>query len=297
LKAAWLPHANDRSPDRRLRIGYVSADLRDHVVGKTFLPCFEAHDRSRFELFCYSESKALDSHGERFRRGSDVWRETANFSHAQLAAQIREDRIDILVDISLHTACNRLLTFARKPAPVQITWLGYPGRTGLEAMDYWVADPCLAPPDEADTGEFERPLRLPDCWCCYGLPADSPDPGSLPMLESGVVTFGSYNNFSKINDRVLGLWAEILRSLPGSRLLLLSKGADTGRTTRFFERNGVEPQRVEFLQYYPSVVPVDGVPLPPRYLERYRRIDIALDPFPKKACFLPNEAISGSRVH
>jgi predicted O-linked N-acetylglucosamine transferase (SPINDLY family) len=280
LRQEWRPHPNDRDPARRLRIGYVSPDLREHVVGRTLLPCFEAHDRSQFEIICYSETAVTDAVGERFRRGSAVWREVANLSDAELAAQIRADRIDILVDLALHTAFNRLRVFALKPAPVQITWLGYPGATGLEAMDWRITDPHLDPPGVENADAFEKPLRLPDCWCSYGAPEDSPEPGALPAMQSGRVTFGSFNNLSKINDRVLTLWAGILRSVENSRLLLLSKGGSTERIANFFMQNGVAPERVEFLRYQPAAEIGTGPARRPNFLDRYRQVDIALDPFP-----------------
>jgi len=280
LRKEWRSHDNDRTPARRLRIGYVSPDLREHVVGRTFLPCFEAHDRSQFDIICYSDTAAADVVGERFRRGSAVWREVANLSDAHLAAQIRADRIDILVDLSLHTAFNRLRVFALKPAPVQITWLGYPGATGLEAMDWRITDPHLDPPGDQKADAFEKPLRLPDCWCCYGAPADSPDPGALPAMQHGRVTFGSFNNLSKINNHVLTLWAGILRSVENSRLLLLSKGGSTGRIAKFFAQNGVPPEHVEFLRYQPIPAVGTSPAHRPNFLDRYLQLDIALDPFP-----------------
>ncbi len=280
LRKTWCPHTNDRTPDRRLRIGYVSADLRDHVVGRTLLPCFEAHDRSQFDIICYSGAPVTEPVGERFRQGSAVWREVARFSDERLAAQIREDRIDVLIDLSLHTAQNRVATFARKPAPVQIAWLGYPGPSGLSAMDYWIADPYLSPPESSQPDGHEKAVRLSECWCSYGAPGDSPAPGNLPASRSGSVTFGSFNNIAKLNESVTALWAEILRNVEGSRLLLLSKGVDPACFLRFFGQHGVAPGRVEFLQHYPLIANRTASGQALGYLDRYRQIDIALDPFP-----------------
>ncbi len=279
LKREWRAHSNDRTPGRRLRIGYVSPDLRDHVVGRTLLPCFEAHDRGQFEIVCYSDAGTPDAVSARFRDGSAVWRESGHLKDAALAEQIRADKIDILVDLALHTSFNRLLAFARKPAPVQVSWLGYPGGTGLEAMDYRITDPQLDPLVADEAGKFDAPLRMPDCWCCYGVPENSPEPGAMPALQAGWVTFGSFNNLSKINGDVLRLWARILLAVEGSRLLLVSKGAGTERIVRLLEQNGVARERVEFLRYYPPSSDKPG-PQPPEYLNRYQRIDIALDPFP-----------------
>ena len=155
--------------------------------------------------------------------------------------------MDILVDLALHTAGNRLLVFARKPAPMQVAWLGYPGSSGVEAMDYRITDPWLDPPGLKAAGDFEEPVRLPDCWCCYTPPADSPAPGDLPAAHRGGVTFGSFNNFAKINDRVLEVWAAILRRVEGSRLLLLSKGGAQERAVQYLGRCGIAPERVGLL--------------------------------------------------
>ncbi len=280
LRAEWQPHPNDPMPQRRLRIGYVSPDFRDHVVGRTMLPCFEAHDRERFDLFCYSGASVPDAVTERYRALSAGWCETTHLSEAQLAEQIRRDRIDILVDLALHTAFNRLLTFARKPAPVQIAWLGYPGSTGLVAMDYRITDSFLDPAGQDNAGSFEEPLRLPDAWCCFHPPEHSPDVSSLPATSRGFITFGSFNNFSKFNERVFGLWAQIMAEVKDSRLLLVVKGRHQDGTRRFFESRGISADRVEFLPYYASPPPSDGTPQPPPYMLRYGRIDIALDPFP-----------------
>ncbi|MEO6785470.1 MAG: tetratricopeptide repeat protein, partial [Chthoniobacteraceae bacterium] len=280
LRKEWQPHRNDRSPERRLRIGYVSPDFRDHVVGRTLLPAFEAHDRTRFDLVCYSAASVSDTITARFRSGATEWRDTANLSDAELADLIRCDRIDILVDLSLHTAFHRLLTFARKPAPVQIAWLGYPGPTGLDAMDCRITDPFLDPPGQDNAGSFEEPLRLPDAWCCYEPPADSPAVSDLPAAAQGFITFGSFNNFAKINGRVLEVWARILAAVEGSRLLLVLKGSRQDRARRFLEERGVAADRVEFMAYYPPPTARDAEAPPPAYLLRYHRVDIALDPFP-----------------
>ena len=280
LRSAWRPHANDRSPGRRLRIGYVSPDLRDHVVGRTLLPCFEAHDRDQFEFFCYSGAAPGEEITARFRAGSAGWCDTANLSEEDLAAQIRRDRIDILVDLALHTAFNRLLTFAYKPAPVQIAWLGYPGATGLEAMDYRITDHYLDPPGEDYAGSFEEPIRLPDAWCSFLPPADSPEVSPLPAASQRIITFGSFNNFTKINEPVLALWARIMKATEGSRLLLVVKGTRQEKARRFLEAQGISADRVEFLTYYAGAIAAGGKTPPPAYLLRYHRIDIALDPFP-----------------
>jgi predicted O-linked N-acetylglucosamine transferase (SPINDLY family) len=280
LRNERRPHSNDPSPDRRLRIGYVSPDFRDHVVGRTFLPCFEAHDREQFEFFCYSGASVSDDVTEHFRARADGWRETSYLSDAQLAEQIRTDRIDVLIDLALHTGFNRLLAFARKPAPVQLAWLGYPGATGLEAMDYRITDHYLDPLGEDRAGSFEETMRLPDAWCCYRPHDFSPDVSALPISSGQPVTFGSFNNFTKINPQVLELWAEILQTIDGSRLFLVLKGSGQDKTRRFFEERGISADRIKFLSYYATAVDEPGKSAPPEFLLRYHHIDIALDPFP-----------------
>ena len=280
LRPHWQPHRNDPSPTRRLRIGYVSPDLRDHVVGRTLLPCFEAHDRERFEIFCYAGYLGSDAITARYRALSSGWRETPNLSDAQLAEQIRHDRIDVLVDLALHTAFNRLPAFAHRPAPVQIAWLGYPGATGLESINYRVTDRFLDPPELDAAVSFEKPLRLPDAWCCYSPPQESPAVSPLPSISQGFITFGSFNSFAKINTTVLEVWVRILKAVKDSRLLLVVRGSNQDQTRRFFQERGIDPARLEFLAYYAKPAATDSEPQPPPYLLRYHRTDIALDPFP-----------------
>ena len=280
LRQHRKPHPNDPSPTRRLRIGYVSPDFRDHVVGRTMLPCFEAHDRERFDIFCYSGYSGSDAITARYRALASGWCETPTLSDAQLVEQIRRDRIDILVDLALHTAFNRLPVFALGPAPVQIAWLGYPGATGLEAMNYRVTDRFLDPPEQNPAASFEEPLRMPDAWCCYHPPENSPAVSPLPASTQGFITFGSFNNFAKINASVLEVWVRILKSVKDSRLLLIVRGSNQDWTKRFFQERGIDPGRVEFSAYYPKPTATDSKPQPPAYMLRYHRTDIALDPFP-----------------
>ncbi len=212
------PHANDRSPDRRLRIGYVSPDFRDHVVGLNLLPLFRQHDRRRFEIFCYADVLRPDAVTNRFQGHADGWRNAVGWTDEALARRIREDRIDILVDLTLHMARNRLLVFARKPAPVQVTFAGYPGTTGLAAIDYRLTDPYLDPPGLSDRHYSEESIRLPDTFWCYDPLAGEPAVNPLPALEKGCLTFGCLNNFCKINAFVLRLWAQ---SAQGRRALAI----------------------------------------------------------------------------
>ena len=280
LRSTWRPHTNDPSPERKLRIGYVSPDFRDHVVGRTLLPCFEAHDPGTVELYCYSSTTNPDAYTALFPRSSAAWRDTARLTDEKLAEQIRTDKIDILMDLSLHTAFNRLTVFARKPAPVQIAWLGYPGSTGLAAMDCRITDRYLEPEGSTSPALFETPLRLPDCWCSFCAPEGSPEPGDLPALRGGCVTFGSFNNLAKINPRVFALWARVLQAVEGSRLQLILSGGSRERVLRIFGELGIAGDRIECLSYYPPAPAGSQTRQPLDYLKRYQRIDIALDPFP-----------------
>ena len=259
-------HSNERSPDRRLRVGYVSPDLRDHAVGHYFMPLFRQHDHSQFEIYCYSDVRQPDEMTDRFRQGTDVWRESG-LSDAELAAQVSEDRIDVLVDLVMHMEGSRFGFFARKPAPVQVTWMAYPGTTGLTRMDYRFTDPVLDPPGETDHFYTEQSIRLDTFWC-FEPPANSPGVGPLPVEKNGHFTFGCLNNFAKVNGTVLGLWREILAAVPDSRLILMPPKGKT--KDRVLEKLQLAPDRLVCLPKAPRK----------EYLDYYNRIDLALDPFP-----------------
>jgi len=258
------------APERKLRIGYVSPDFREHPVGYNVLPLLENHDRERFEIFCYSNVTRPDGLTDRFRAAAHHWRNIRPLNDDQAAQLVLEDRVDILVDLALHTGENRLGVFARKPAPVQVTFAGYPGTTGLPAVDYRLTDPYLDPPDKGDAGFCEKPLRLQSFWCYQPLGTE-PEVSELPALANGYVTFGCLNNFCKVNDAVLHVWAQVLGGLPDSRLLLLAKaGSHQERTAGFFDKNGISPSRIGF------VGPTDRR----TYLRAYNRVDVGLDTFP-----------------
>ena len=192
-------------------------------------------------------------------------------SDAQLTELVRSDGIDILVDLSMHTSDHRLLAFARKPAPVQVSWLAYPGSTGLETIDYRLTDAHIDPPDQDDSELGEKAVRLPDAWCCYAPIEEFPPVGSLPAVQSGIVTFGCFNQFCKINDGVLSSWARILGTVPASRLLLVCpEGTASERTHAFFAARGIDRERVELGARSPWA----------DYIQRFQRVDVALDPFP-----------------
>jgi predicted O-linked N-acetylglucosamine transferase (SPINDLY family) len=272
LKKHIARHANDRSPDRRLQIGYVSPDFRDHVIGRNMLPLFLQHDRRQVEITCYSNVRRPDALTSQFQQTADRWRNIVGISDEQAAREIRADRIDILVDLMLHTAHNRLLVFARKPAPVQVTFAAYPGSTGLDAIDYRLSDPYLDPPGMDESIYSEKTVRLPDAFWCYDpLECAELPMNPLPAMANGFVTFGCLNNSAKINPAVLALWAQVMRQAPGSRLLLLSHESSHRQwTVDRLAHCGIHADRVEFASPRPRL----------QYMALYHRIDIALDSFP-----------------
>jgi predicted O-linked N-acetylglucosamine transferase (SPINDLY family) len=263
-------YPNDRSPDRRLRIGYVSPDFNAHPVGRFMLPILSHRDRRRVEIFCYANVRIEDDLTGLLRRHADVWRDTNAFSDAELAERIREDRADILVDLSLHTGRNRLLVFARKPAPVQATYLSYPGTSGLETMDFRITEPQLDP-SVAQEHYSERSIRLPRTYWCFQPPGDAPPVAPPPVLTAGRVTFGCLNQFCKISRPAWDVWCRILQSVPNSRLVLLApEGSSRDLARQIISARGVDPKRVDFV----------GRVFMGAYLDRHRLIDVALDPFP-----------------
>jgi protein O-GlcNAc transferase len=258
-------HENDRTPDRRLRIGYVSADFHEHASAFFLDPLLSNHDHDRFEIFCYAQQPVPDAHTRRFEAIADYWRNTADLSEDELAEKIRADQIDILVDLKLHTANNRLLVFARKPAPVQVSWLGYPGTSGLETIRWRLTDPYLDPAPDPNA------IALPDCFWCYDPLTSEPAVEELPALKNGFVTFGCLNNFCKVSDLALELWAGAMSATPNSRLILLAPpGWPRQRVLDLLNRRGIDSNRIEFAPRTSRA----------QYLKLYNRIDIGLDTLP-----------------
>jgi predicted O-linked N-acetylglucosamine transferase (SPINDLY family) len=275
LQKKFQAHENDRSPDRRLRIGYVAPDFRDHCQSLFTVPLLSHHDHDRFEIFCYSGVVVPDGVTDRIKRCADVWRNIVGISDDAVVDLIRQDKIDILIDLTLHMSGNRLLVFARKPAPVQVTWLGYPSTTGLATIDYRFSDPYLDPPDVNPSvqDEFytEQTLRLADTFWCYDPLTSEPQVNGLPALGSGSITFGCLNNFCKVNENVLDLSATVLKAVPNSRLMLLAaEGSHRQRTRESLAKKQIDPARIEFVGYCRRR----------DYLDYYHRIDIGLDTFP-----------------
>ncbi len=260
---------------RRLRIGYVSPDFNDHAVGKFIEPVLAAHDTNKFELFCYYNKPRVDDATKRMQSAVANWRMTADMSDDELARMIQADAIDILVDLSGHTGLNRLLVFARKPAPVQATWIGYPNTTGLSTMDYRITDAFADPIGATEALHTEKLVRMPECFSCFKPPSNAPHVSALPAVSRGTITFGSFNNFAKITPEVMRVWIAILARVPGSRLVLKNWCLDNDRMKTFmleaFARCGATTGQVEL--WNPNTSNVD-------HLNCYNSIDIGLDPFP-----------------
>jgi predicted O-linked N-acetylglucosamine transferase (SPINDLY family) len=273
LTALAPAHAIDRAPQRRLRIGYISPHFCRHAVSFFMEPIVASHDREQFEIFCYNDLRIdPDATTARFKAAAEHWRDVGAKSDDEIARMVRDDRIDILVDLTGHVGGNRLLVLARKPAPIQVTYLGYQNTTGMTAIDYRLTDLIADPPGEADRLHTEQLIRLPGSFFCYRPPDEAPPVTPLPALASGVVTFGSFNNFAKVTSSVIEAWMEILAGTPKSRLLVLAyrSGYVERRLRQAARERGLDPARVELFDRQPLV----------DYLRLLGRADIALDPFP-----------------
>lgn len=267
--------ANTRQPHRKLRLGYVSPDFRAHAECRFMLPLLAHHDSTQFEVHCYSSVRKPDAITHQMQMLAHVWHDVKDIPDANLARRIEEDGIDILIDLTMHMENHRLGVFARRAAPLQISWLAYPGLTGLATIDYHLSDRHLHPPGMGDDRPAEKPLRLPDSWFCYQPAPDMPAVSSLPALSAGTVTFGSLNTFRKISPEVLALWARLLNAVQAAgtpcRLLLISPpGSHRQALLDYLEQRGIPPARVELLSPMPFA----------DYLATTHRVDIALDPFP-----------------
>ncbi len=267
------PHANDRTPGRRLRVGYVSPHFFAHAVNSFVEPILAAHDPAVCEVYCYSDVIIKDETTDRLRQHADHWRDVVGEGDSQVADLIRKDRIDILVDLTGHISSgSRLLAFARRPAPVQVTYIGYQNTIGMPAMNYRLSDAWADPPGATDELYTERLIRLPRTFFCYLAPAEAPPIDSLPADSAKGVTFGFFNNFAKVSPVVLAAWAEILTNLPNSRLLVLAPSAASlrRRVVEAFERGGINSQRLELVARKPYR----------DYLRLIQTVDLALDAFP-----------------
>ncbi|MBF0425094.1 MAG: tetratricopeptide repeat protein [Magnetococcales bacterium] len=261
----------DAGSGRRLNVGYLSPDFRNHCQALFTMPLFSHHDRERFKIHCYAQLACGDAITERLAAHADLWHPIYGLSDPRVAERIEADGIDILVDLTMHMANGRPLVFACKPAPVQVAWLAYPGTTGLPAIDYRLTDPWLDPPGVGDDHYAERSIRLPDTFWCYDPLLDDLHPNPLPARTAGHVTFGCLNNFCKVSDATLDRFGRVLARVPGSRLLLLATaGSHRRRVWDCLGRWGISPERIEFVSYQPR----------PLYLQTYHRIDLCLDTLP-----------------
>lgn len=268
------PPTSPSDAQRPLRIGYVSADFRDNQVGFFLEPLLANHDHKNFWIKCYSDVDKPDAVTDRMRRMVDAWEDILPLSDERLAEHVREDRIDVLVDLTVHAGKHRLLTFARKPAPIQLTYLGYPNTTGLSAIDYRLTDVHLDPPDLTESHHAEKLLRLPDTYFCYRPPAGAPKVSPLPYLKTGRITFGSFNRLIKVTDPTIALWSQVLHAVPRSRLTVKAQGMSDEPTKQHlasrFAAHGITPDRLD-MQGWSDVA---------SYLSLMSQVDIALDPFP-----------------
>jgi predicted O-linked N-acetylglucosamine transferase (SPINDLY family) len=282
----YTAYANDRTSERRIRIGYVSPDFRTHSVANFLMPLFKAHDRTVVEVFCYSDVIRPDAVTAQFSALADHWLSVLGMADDTLAERIRADKIDILVDLAGHTAHNRLRVFARKPAPIQVTYLGYSNTTGLRTIDYRFVDDITDPPGAADSWASETLLRLPGGFLCYDGPKDAPQPAPPPCLRTGAVTFGSFNNPAKVSRETFDVWAQLLMGQPNARLLLKGKPfADEATRAMFLaglNERGISSERIKLMAWLPGAS---------EHLALYEQIDVALDPFPYNGTTTTCEAL------
>ena len=281
----YTQYENIQDVNRCLKVGYVSSDFRAHSVAFFIEPILARHDRSKIESICYSGVINPDATTERLRHMAGQWRDIGNLTDEQMTEAIRQDGIDILVDLAGHTPGNRLKVFARKPAPIQVTYLGYPDTTGLESMDYRLTDAQADPPG-TEKYYTEKLVRLPDGFLCYQPFDDCPPVSPLSSQERDYVTFGSFNNLSKINSNVIELWTRLLQEVPGARLFIKSPSlTDTATRERYyglFEQRGAGRDRVELQGRTATQV---------EHLALYSRLDIALDTFPYNGATTTCEAL------
>jgi predicted O-linked N-acetylglucosamine transferase (SPINDLY family) len=272
LSAVAAAHENDPDARRRLRVGYVSPYFRKHAVTFFFESVVEHHDRDGFELVLYADVPRPDEYSERLKAHGAKWRSTVGHDDTALAQMVRDDRIDILVDLSGHTPGNRLLAFARRPAPIQVTWNGYPNTTGMRAIDYRVSDALCDPPGRTEHLNTETLVRLPSVFMSWRPPQDAPDPRSPPCDARGHITFASFNACYKITPTSVALWSRILREVPGSRLVLFTipPGRSEQRLRSLFLAQGIADDRVETRERMTHEA----------FLSAHQEIDIALDSFP-----------------
>ena len=264
-----------REAGAKIRVGFLSADLCHHPVAYFMEPIFRGYDRERFEFVAYGDQRKSDEFSARFAKQVDLWRETSSYDERALAKLIHEDRVDILFELAGHTAYNRLGVFALKPAPLQVSYLGYPGSTGLPTMDFRITDAFADPRGTTDHLHTEKLIRVPECAWCFEPDAAAPEVSPLPALKNGFVTFGCFNNMAKLNPALFETWAEILLRVPGSHLRLKARTlTDDGvrkELMAYFTDRGIEENRLDFFGHTRKII---------EHLSHYHSVDIALDSFP-----------------
>jgi len=261
--------------NRKIRIGYISPDFRFHSVAYFLKALFINHDRSRFELICFSDAASPDRMTNELKTLTSGWHNTYGLSDAEVSQRVRNARIDILVDLAGHTANNRLPVFAMQTAPVQVSYLGYPNTTGLSSIQYRITDLRADPPGKTDLQYTEKLVRLPECFLCYTPPEKCPEINELPADTNGFITYGSFNVLAKISDTCLEAWSSILKHSPHSRLILKSVGLQDRATRDYiysrFKACGVTPNQVDLIARTTNFQ---------SHMELYNKIDISLDTFP-----------------
>ncbi|MBK5291088.1 MAG: hypothetical protein JJE04_05240, partial [Acidobacteriia bacterium] len=291
---ATAPHENEVDPERRLRIGYCSPDFRRHPVSYFFAPVLSGHDPEQVEVFCYDSAAVTDSYTEMLKKSAVHWRRIHGEPDSKVDAMIRQDRIDLLVDLAGQTGGNRLKVFARKPAPVQVAYLGYPGTTGMSAMDYRISDEWMDPAGKSEGHWVEELVRVNGCCLRYRPVESYPDVGASPALNSGRITFGAFHRSAKLNHGVVACWSDILRQVERAQLLVhygvsWRDDESSARATMYwraglereFGKHGIGPGRLR----------VAGRLKRREHWALYSEVDIALDPFPYNGTTATCEAL------
>ena len=280
------PPLNARQSQRKLKIGYLSADFKKHSVAYFMESILAHHDHEQFEIYCYYNGTLNDEVTQRFKTMVHHWIDCVGLSDEALAETIRTVPIDILVDLSGHTDNNRLLVLASKPAPVQVTYLGYPDTTGLTSIDYRITDSYTDPKEMNDSLSSEQRVRMPNSYFCYHPDDDSPPVSELPALQNDFITFGSFNNYAKLNTKTLELWAQVLKAVPNSKLLVKARSLNDPTIQQTFKTQwldlGIDSERIILANYAPSTQ---------AHLKTYHQVDIGLDTYPYNGATTTCEAL------
>ncbi len=281
-----IKHRNSKVPNRRLKIAYISPDFHMHSVSVLFVGILKSHHRDQYEIFCYSDGEISDGMSVTLKKMADHWCDINHKSDAYVLQRIQEDEIDILVDLAGHTGDNRLQMMSYKPAPIQVTYLGYPNTTGLDAINYRLTDEWADPVEEKGQYYSEKLIRIPDGFLCFQPAVNIPDVAPAPFNKNGYITFGSFNNLQKINTQVISLWASVLNSVNNSRIVLKARGLDDDdarqRIFSEFSQLEVVAERITLLNYEENIGD---------HLVNYSLIDIALETFPYNGTVTTCEAL------